>query len=265
MFASSAPVNPAVSSAMLSRFTSLDNFFSLLCIFKISSLPFKSGEGIVICLSNLPGLSNALSNISGLFVAASTIIVSSELNPSISTNNWFKVWLFSDSAPLFDVLLDPIASISSINTIQGANLLAFSNSFLTRDAPSPANISMNSDPLIDINGTFASPAIAFAINVFPVPGLPYNNTPLGIFAPILVYFSGFFRKSTISTISAFSSSNPATSLNVTFVFLSVSSYTFPFSPNPCSLNIIINNASIIIVGNKLSNIVGICTNMLLGF
>ena len=69
--------------------------------------------------------------------------------------------------------------------IAGDIFFAFSNSFLTLDAPSPANISVNSEPLIDINGTSASPAIAFAINVFPVPGSPQSNTPLGILAPIL--------------------------------------------------------------------------------
>ena len=41
----------------------------------------------------------------------------------------------------------------------------------TRDAPSPANISINSEPLMEINGTSACPAIAFAIKVFPVPAL----------------------------------------------------------------------------------------------
>ena len=165
--------------------------------------------------------------------------------------------MFSVSAPLFEALLAPIASISSINTMHGANFLAFSNNFLTLEAPKPANISINSDPLIEINGTFASPAIAFAINVFPVPGLPYNKTPFGIFAPIFVNFSGFFRKSTISINSSFSSSNPATSLNLIFVFLSVSSYTCPFSPKPCILKIITNNATIIIVGNKLNIVAGI--------
>ena len=131
--------------------------------------------------------------------------------------------MFSVSAPLFDVLLEPIASISSIKTIHGDIFLAFSNNFLTLDAPRPANISINSDPLIDINGTFASPAIALAIKVFPVPGFPYNKTPFGIFAPIFANFSGFFKNSTISINSSFSSSNPATSSNFIFVFLSVSS------------------------------------------
>ena len=80
--------------------------------------------------------------------------------------------MFSVSAPLPLALLEPIASISSINTIQGASFLALSNNFLTLDAPNPANISINSEPLIDINGTPASPAIAFAIKVLPVPGFP---------------------------------------------------------------------------------------------
>ena len=173
--------------------------------------------------------------------------------------------MFSVSAPLLDVLLEPIASISSINTIHGASFLAFSNNFLTLEAPNPANITINSDPLIEIKGTSASPAIALAINVLPVPGFPYNNTPFGTLAPIFLNFSGFFKKSTISIISSFSSSNPATSSNLIFVFLSVSSYTLPFSPNPCILNIIINNASIIAVGKIDIIILGICAKILFGF
>ena len=184
ILASSAPVNPAVSPAISFILTFSANFLSFAWIFSISSLPFMSGSAIVICLSNLPGLSNALSSISGLFVAAKTIIVSSVSNPSISTSNWFNVWLFSVSAPLPLALLEPIASISSIKTIHGATFFAFSNNFLTREAPNPANISINSEPLIEINGTFASPAIALAIKVFPVPGCPHNRTPLGILAPI---------------------------------------------------------------------------------
>ena len=187
-------------------------------IFKIASLSFTSGIPIVIVLSNLPGLNNASSSISGLFVAAITIIDVSVSKPSISTKSWFKVWLFSVSAPLLLCLLEPIASISSINIIQGAIFLALSNNFLTLEAPSPANISINSEPLIEINGTFASPAIALAISVLPVPGFPHNRTPFGTLAPILEYFLGSFRKSTISIISAFSSFKPATSSKVTLFF-----------------------------------------------
>jgi hypothetical protein len=72
-----------------------------------------------------------------------------------------------------------------------------------------------SEPDILKNGTPASPAIAFARSVLPVPGGPVRITPFGILAPSIVYFTGFLRKSTISASSSFSSSRPATSLNVT--------------------------------------------------
>ena len=63
--------------------------------------------------------------------------------------------------------------------------------------------------------TFASPATALASNVLPVPGEPNRRIPFGILAPISTYFLGFFKKSTTSSSSCFSSSQPATSLNVT--------------------------------------------------
>ena len=59
-------------------------------------------------------------------------------------------------------------------------------------------------------------ATAFAKSVLPVPGGPTSRTPLGTLAPISRYLPGFFRKSTISSSSCFSSSAPATSSNVTF-------------------------------------------------
>ena len=50
-----------------------------------------------------------------------------------------------------------------------------SNISLTRDAPTPTNISTKSEPDIEKNGTLASPAIAFAKRVFPVPGGPIKK------------------------------------------------------------------------------------------
>jgi len=46
----------------------------------------------------------------------------------------------------------------------------------------PTNISINSDPLAEKNGTPASPATALASNVLPLPGGQNNSTPFGIFA-----------------------------------------------------------------------------------
>ena len=82
--------------------------------------------------------------------------------------------------------------------IAGAFSLACLNKSLTRDAPTPTNISTKSDPDNEKKGTLASPATAFASKVFPVPGGPTNKAPFGILPPILVNFSGVLRNSTIS-------------------------------------------------------------------
>lgn len=42
----------------------------------------------------------------------------------------------------------------------------------TLEGPTPTNISKNSDPETEMKGTLASPAVAFANKVFPVPGGP---------------------------------------------------------------------------------------------
>ncbi len=111
--------------------------------------------------------------------------------------------------------------------IHGAFSLACLNKSLTLLAPTPTNISTKSLPLILKNGTCASPAIAFANKVFPVPGGPTNNAPLGILPPKAVYFLGFFKKSTISITSTLASSKPATSPKLIFTLV-------PFSNN-CAL------------------------------
>src|ERR1700746_1778214 len=61
----------------------------------------------------------------------------------------------------------------------GACLRACSNRSRTLAAPTPTNISTNSDPEIEKNGTPASPATARASNVLPVPGGPPQHPPLG--------------------------------------------------------------------------------------
>ena len=106
---------------------------------------------------------------------------------------------------LLDLFL-PTASISSIKIIEGDFYFACLNKSRTRDAPTPTNISTKSEPEIKKNGTFASPAVALASKVFPVPGGPFNKAPLGILAPRSLYFLGFFRKSTNSYTSFLTSS-----------------------------------------------------------
>src|SRR5215831_3066868 len=119
-------------------------------------------------------------------------------NPSISASNWFRVCSRSSlvkSTPRPDARDLPIASSSSMKMMHGARLFARSKRSRTRAAPTPTKISMNSEPEIEKNGTFASPATAFASSVFPVPGGPTRRTPFVILPPSFVYLCGFFRKS----------------------------------------------------------------------
>jgi hypothetical protein len=109
----------------------------------------------------------------------------------------------------------PSASSSSMNTMQGAFCVACANRSRTRAAPTPTNISTNSEPESEKNGTPASPAVARASSVLPVPGGPTSSTPFGIRPPSRRYFSGVFRNSTISCSSSTASSMPAASWNVT--------------------------------------------------
>ena len=102
-----------------------------------------------------------------------------------------------------------------MNTIAGAASFACVKRSRTRDAPTPTIASTNSDAAIEKNGTSASPATARASSVLPVPGGPESSTPCGIRPPSFRYFSGWRRKSTTSVSSAFASSIPATSANVT--------------------------------------------------
>ena len=217
----SAPVNPGVRWAITSKETSWPTGLPLQCTFKISVRPLISGRSTTIWRSKRPGRSSAGSRISGRLVAAIIMMPSLALKPSISTNNWFKVcsrssWPPPRPAPRWR----PTASISSMNTIQGALFFAWSNRSRTREAPTPTNISTKSEPEILKKGTPASPATAFASRVLPVPGGPYNSTPLGILAPSSLYFCGLFKNSTTSSSSCLASSAPATSLKVIFILSS---------------------------------------------
>ena len=150
--------------------------------------------------SNRPALNKALSNTSGLLVAAKTITPESVPKPSISTKREFNVFSLSSLEPgIWPFPLDlPMASISSMKMIQGAFSFACLNKSLTLAAPTPTNISTKSEPERVKNGTPASPATAFASKVLPVPGGPTSKAPFGILPPSLVNFPGFLRNSTIS-------------------------------------------------------------------
>mmetsp|Transcript_6932 Transcript_6932/g.28427 ORF Transcript_6932/g.28427 Transcript_6932/m.28427 type:complete len:302 (-) Transcript_6932:285-1190(-) len=211
--AKSAPEKPGVPLAITSQSTPRAIFTPFACVARICFRPSTSGLGTATVRSNRPGRTRALSSVSGVLVAASTMTPSFLRKPSSSVNSWLSVMrVFCWS---FGLRAEPTASISSMNTMQGALDLAFSNRSRTRDAPTPTNISTNSDAAHEKKGTPASPATALASSVLPVPGGPTRRHPLGIFAPSAVYLSGFFRKSTTSWSSSLAPSTPATSTKVT--------------------------------------------------
>mmetsp|Transcript_19613 Transcript_19613/g.47904 ORF Transcript_19613/g.47904 Transcript_19613/m.47904 type:complete len:227 (-) Transcript_19613:2771-3451(-) len=149
-FAMSAPANPGVRAASLSdkkEILSLSvrgfRWTSNIC-----RLPLMSGLSTRIWRSNRPGRSKALSRMSTLFVPANTTTPVCSLKPSISTRSWLSVFSRSSLPPPKPPLLRlrPTASISSMNTMQGALCRAFANRSRTREGPTPTNISMKSEP-----------------------------------------------------------------------------------------------------------------------
>ena len=148
--ARSAPVNPGVRFAYEGRstFFAIGLFFA--CTARIAARPFKSGRSTGICRSNLPGRNNAGSKTSGRLVAAIKMTAPFASKPSISTNNWFNVCSRSSFPPPKPApRWRPTASISSIKTIAGELAFACVNKSRTRDAPTPTNISTNSEPEIE--------------------------------------------------------------------------------------------------------------------
>ena len=168
--------------------------------------------------SKRPGRSRAESRMSGRLVAAMMITPSLASKPSISTSSWFRVCSRSSWPPPRPVpRWRPTASISSMKIRQGACFLPSSNRSRTREAPTPTNSSTKSEPEMEKKGTFASPAMALARRVLPVPGGPMSSTPLGILPPRRWNFLGSLRNSMISSSSSLASSTPATSLKVTLL------------------------------------------------
>ncbi|CAI8396335.1 MAG: Uncharacterised protein [Rhodospirillaceae bacterium] len=188
-----------------------------------------------------------MSRISARLVAAIRMMPSLASKPSISTSSWFSVCSRSSCPPDMPMERErPTASISSMKMIQGAFFRACSNMSRTRLAPTPTNISTKSEPEMVKNGTFASPAMALASKVLPVPGGPTMSTPLGILPPRRWNFCGSRRKSTISSTSALASSTPATSAKVARCMSCVSSLALdrpkpiPPPPRPCICRIMKN-------------------------
>mmetsp|Transcript_30476 Transcript_30476/g.81988 ORF Transcript_30476/g.81988 Transcript_30476/m.81988 type:complete len:330 (-) Transcript_30476:948-1937(-) len=217
--AMSAPEKPGVSAAIFRAASSRSSASLILprCWKKTSRRPTMSGRSMRIWRSKRPGRMRASSRMSARLVAARMMMPDVVLKPSISTRSWLSVFSRSSLPPAKPPLprLRPTASISSMKIMHGAMARAWAKRSRTREGPTPTNISMKSEPEMDRNGTEASPAVALASMVLPVPGGPTRSAPLGTLAPSLANLSVSLRKLTNSEISVLASSQPATSLKVT--------------------------------------------------
>mmetsp|Transcript_30793 Transcript_30793/g.64887 ORF Transcript_30793/g.64887 Transcript_30793/m.64887 type:complete len:233 (+) Transcript_30793:1015-1713(+) len=224
--ASEAPEKPIVRLATMSSCTSSAMGLPRECTLRMARRPSLSGRSTGTRRSKRPGRSSAESSTSARLVAAMTMTPALPSKPSISVRIWLSVCSRSSLPPPMPpreapARWPPIASISSMKTMHGAFFLACEKRSRTRDAPTPTNISTNSEPDAETNGTPASPATARASSVLPVPGGPSMIAPRGIFAPSAVNLAGFFRNSTISVSSSLAPSQPATSSKVTPVLGSI--------------------------------------------
>mmetsp|Transcript_4972 Transcript_4972/g.16657 ORF Transcript_4972/g.16657 Transcript_4972/m.16657 type:complete len:296 (+) Transcript_4972:792-1679(+) len=174
--AMSAPENPGVSAAMALATWSAGSPSLILPRWcrNTSKRPRMSGRSMRICRSKRPGRMSASSRMSARLVAARMMMPEVVLKPSISTRSWLRVFSRSSLPPANPPLprLRPTASISSMKMMQGAMARACAKRSRTREGPTPTNISMKSEPLMDRKGTEASPAVALARSVLPVPGSP---------------------------------------------------------------------------------------------
>ena len=123
-----------------------------------------------------------LSNVvSGVFVVATTITWPNERIPSISVSK--VVTSLLSSSPFIDERAPPRASISSIRIIAGVFSFALLNTSFITFSLSPYNGLNTSDPLSSMKFALISLLKALAIMVFPHPGGPQSNIPLGGLMP----------------------------------------------------------------------------------
>ena len=166
--------------------------------------PSKSGRPNSTLRSNRPGRRSAGSNVSGLLVAMSTLMLPRGSNPSNSVTicNIVRCTSLSEPpSPSPDVLEPPMASTSSKNMIQAFFDRAIVKSSLTILAPSPTYFCTNSDPITRMKHASVLLATARADSVLPVPGGPYNKTPFGGSIPSVRNRSGCNRGSSTTSLS----------------------------------------------------------------
>ncbi|OPX60363.1 MAG: hypothetical protein A4E25_00432 [Methanobacterium sp. PtaB.Bin024] len=140
----SAPTKPWVVSAISSRSTFSSRGMPLVWISSTSWRPSLSGTPISISRSNLPGRRSAVSRASGRLVAPITTTCPLVLRPSINVKSWATTRL--SVSPDTSSLLGAMASISSMNTMDGAFSSASSKNSRSRSSEPPTYLLMISGP-----------------------------------------------------------------------------------------------------------------------
>ena len=171
----SAPLNPADLVAIPIRSIPCARGIFEVYIYKILTLSSILGGGTYIIWSNLPGRVSALSIISGLLVAATTITCFKVSIPSISFRSWHKT--LSETSVLIDLWV-AMASISSKKITLGEHCLALLKISLIAFSESPTYLENNSGPFTARKFSLLSVAMALAIIVLLHPGGPYKRIPL---------------------------------------------------------------------------------------
>mmetsp|Transcript_14537 Transcript_14537/g.29057 ORF Transcript_14537/g.29057 Transcript_14537/m.29057 type:complete len:238 (-) Transcript_14537:573-1286(-) len=205
-----APLKSSVQRASSSKLTSLRSTFMVLeWMRRIWARADSAGWGSSTLRSSLPLRKRAGSSVSGLLVAAMTLILSLEANPSswFSSSNIVRCTSLSpDCSP--PKRLVPMASSSSMKMMAPARpsleIFSFASSNASRIilAPSPIYICTNCGPESFRNTAPVFLAQARARRVFPVPGGPYKSTPLGARMPMLSNLSACVMGSTTASISS---------------------------------------------------------------
>ncbi|KAA6419045.1 MAG: hypothetical protein FRX49_11008 [Trebouxia sp. A1-2] len=185
--ARSAPVNPGTREATSFRSTSSSSFLLRACTFKISRRPFWYMEDTHLSVKTPRPHQSVIQDVS-------SVSCCDDNDASVALK---AVHLCQQLVQGLLTLIIASTNTSSTRPTDRINLIYKDNAWsLTLDAPTPTNISTNSDPEMLKKGTPASPAMALASRVLPVPGGPTSRTPLGIRAPTAVNRSGLFKNST---------------------------------------------------------------------
>mmetsp|Transcript_79618 Transcript_79618/g.257908 ORF Transcript_79618/g.257908 Transcript_79618/m.257908 type:complete len:268 (-) Transcript_79618:429-1232(-) len=191
-------------------------------ILKMWVRPSRSGRPNSIFLSRRPGLSNAGSSVSGLFVAISTFTFPRASKPS----SWLTISSIVRCTSLSPLASSPpreppMASTSSMKRMHAFFVRASWKSSRTIRAPSPTYLCTSSEPMTQMKHASVRFATARAVRVLPVPGGPYSSTPFGGSMPSATKRSGCSRGISMTSRRRSSCSfAPPTSLYVTSGFSS---------------------------------------------